>query len=147
MQGDLQFGLTTGDGRRPRVAVVGGTPATAMITILLVEQFGGAPLQAATGEAALALLRGEKAVDLVVIDLALADMDGNVAAQLIRTLGRRGAMPILALAANPGDTATPRGRAAGFAATVLKPYSPRELYGAMQSALDHVGAVAVSRDN
>jgi hypothetical protein len=31
--------------------------------------------------------------------------------------------------------ATPRARAAGFAGAVVKPYSPRELFAAMEAAL------------
>ena len=64
---------------------------------MLAEQFGCAGVGAATGEAALALLRQDDRVDLVVLDLAIPDMDGIVAAQLIRALGARGAVPIVAL--------------------------------------------------
>jgi two-component system chemotaxis response regulator CheY len=127
--------LTTPDGRRPRVAVVDGNHATAMITILLVEQFGCAPVPAPSGEAALALIRGGEAVDLVLIDLDIPDMDGIVAATLIRAMGERGAMPIVPLAHARGEVTGPRGRAAGFTGAVLKPYSPRELHAAMQTAL------------
>jgi CheY-like chemotaxis protein len=126
--------LTTADGRRPRVAVVDGNNATATITSLLVEQFGCACIAARSGEAALALVRGES-VDLVLIDLHMPDMDGIVTATLIRALGERGTMPIVPLAIARSEVAGPRGRAAGFAGAVLKPYSPRELHAAMQAAL------------
>lgn len=132
------LGLTTADGRRPRVAVVDGNAASAMVTAMLVEQFGCAPLPALTGEAALALLRMDEAVDLVVMDLAIPDMDAVVAAQLIHALASRGALPIVALAAAKADIAGQRGRAAGFSGAVVKPYSPRELYGAMLAALTRV---------
>ena len=134
MPSESPFGLTTPDGRRPRVAVVCGNVANATIAIMLCEQFGCAPYAAATGEAALALLRKDM-VDLVMLDCAIPDMDAVAAAQLIRALGARGSMPLIALADKAADLATPRSRAAGFAGTVVKPYSPRELYGAIQSAL------------
>lgn len=131
------LGLTTADGRRPRVAVVDGNAASAMVTTMLVEQFGCAPLPALTGEAALALLRMDEAVDLVVMDLAIPDMDAVVAAQLIHALASRGALPIVALAGAKTDIASRRG-AVGFCGAVVKPYSPRELYGAMLAALAQV---------
>ena len=134
--------LTTQDGRRPRVAVVDANHATAMITTILVEQFGCAPVPAASGEAALALIRQGEAVDLVLIDLEMPDMDGIVAATLIRALGERGAMPIVPFAHARGDVTGPRGRAAGFTGAVLKPYSPRELHAAMQTALTRTPARA-----
>lgn len=132
------LGLTTADGRRPRVAVVDGNAASAMVTTMLVEQFGCAPLPALSGEAALALLRMDEAVDLVVMDLAIPDMDAIVAAELIHALASRGALPIVALAGAKADIASQRGRAAGFCGAVMKPYSPRELYGAMLAALTGV---------
>ena len=141
MASDVAY-LTTADGRRPRVAVVDGNAATATITTLLVEQFGCAPLRAASGEAALALIRKDEPVDLVLIDLHMPDMDGILAATLIRALGPRGAMPIVPLAYARGELAGPRGRAAGFAGAILKPYSPRELHAAMQAALTRKPAFA-----
>jgi CheY-like chemotaxis protein len=136
-------GLHTADGRRPRVAVVDGNPANAMVTSILVEQFGCAALKAPTGEAALALLRREDKVDLVLIDLATPDMDGIVVALLMRAMGRRGAMPILPLASSRDDVIAPRSRAAGFSGAVMKPYSPRELYAAMAQALARAPVAAL----
>ena len=128
-------GLMTGDGRRPRVAIVGGTPSSAMVATVLCDQFGCVPLAMRTGEAILGLLRRDVPLDLVVMDLAIPDMDGFVAVELIRTLRERGALPIIALADDRAQVTAPRARSVGFAGSVLKPYSPRELYMAMQTAL------------
>jgi two-component system, sensor histidine kinase LadS len=135
-------GLHMPDGRQPRVAVVDGNSANAMVTAMLATQFGCTVVKAPTGEAALALLRREEPIDLVLIDLAMPDMDGIVAALLIRAMGKCGAMPIVALAARRADIFQPRSRAAGFSGSVLKPYSPRELYIAMESALARAPASA-----
>jgi CheY-like chemotaxis protein len=134
------YGLRTVEGRRPRVAIVGGNSATAMITALLVEQYGCDALKAQTGEAALALLRHEDRVDLVLIDLAITDMDGIVVALLMRAMGSRGAMPIVPLTSNRDDVTNPRSRAAGFTGSLIKPFSPRELYDVMATALAHAPA-------
>ncbi len=130
----------TVDGHRPRVAIVGGSLASTMIATVLIEQFGCEPLTAASGEAALALLRSDPAIDLIVLDLALPDMDGIVAAQLIRTLGARKTLPILAVTDDRTRLAAPQARAAGFAGWVVKPYSPRELHAAMETALARAAA-------
>jgi CheY-like chemotaxis protein len=124
----------TVNGRRPRVAIVGGSPASATIATILVEQFGCQPLAAAGAEAALALLRGDAAIDLILLDLALPDMDGIVAAQLIRALGAGSGLPIVALTDDSQRLEAPRARAAGFSGSVVKPYSPRELYAALDTA-------------
>lgn len=137
-------GLLTADGRRPRVAIVGGTPSSAMVATVLCDQFGCAPFNTRTGESVLALLRRDIPLDMVVLDLSVPDMDGIVAVQLIRALGARGNLPVVALANERAETTTARARAAGFAGTVLKPYSPRELYAAMSSALAEAAPQPVS---
>jgi len=133
-------GLTTADGRRPRVAIVGGTPSGAMVASVLCQQFGCSTVHTPTGESVLALLRRDTPVDLVVIDLSVPDMDGIVAVQLIRALGSRGELPVVALTNDRSDVAGARARAAGFNGSVVKPYSPRELHGAMQAALTRTAA-------
>lgn len=127
--------LTTADGRRPRVAIVSGTPSGGMVATVLCDQFGCVPLIARTGEAILALLRRDIPLDLVIVDLSVPDMDGIVAVQLIRALGARGDLPIVALAESRTDVTSARARSAEFAASVVKPYSPRELHAAMSHAL------------
>ncbi|HEY5082625.1 MAG TPA: response regulator [Bauldia sp.] len=137
-------GLTTADGQRPRVAVVGGTQSAALVAMVLCEQFGCSAINAPTGEAVLALLRRDTPLDMVVIDLSVSDMDGIVAVQLIRALGSRGALPVIALTNDRAEVAGASARAAGFAGMVVKPYSPRELYGAMEAALPRVTAGAIN---
>jgi CheY-like chemotaxis protein len=137
-------GLTTADGQRPRVAVVGGTQSAALVAMVLCEQFGCSAISAPTGEAVLALLRRDTPLDMVVIDLSVSDMDGIVAVQLIRALGSRGALPVIALTNDRAEVAGASARAAGFAGMVVKPYSPRELYGAMEAALPRVTAGAIN---
>jgi hypothetical protein len=111
---------------------VGGTPAAAMVAGVLIDQFGCARLSARRSGEVLALLASREPIDLVVVDL-----NGNEEAlstsELIGTLGA-GQPPVVALAdmrAAPGGSF----RFARLAGTVAKPYSPRELFGAMQSAL------------
>lgn len=131
-------GLHIAHGRPPHVAIVDGNPANAMVTSLLVEQFGYTALKVPTGEAALALLRARGDIDLVLIDLSIPDMDGVVVALLIREMRDRGAMPIIPLASSRKELTASRSRAAGFSGGLTKPYSPRELHAAIEAALNRV---------
>jgi CheY-like chemotaxis protein len=133
--------LRTADGRPPRIAVVDGNRASAMVLTVLVEAFGCWPLPVASAEEALAVVRRDSLIDLVVIDLALPDMDGIVLVQLVRALGRD--VPILGLAGKRSDVAATRKRAAGLNAVLVKPFSPNELYDAIVSALGKVGTTAM----
>jgi CheY-like chemotaxis protein len=128
----------TVDGRAPRVALVGGTPAGAMVAAVLLEQFGCLPVSTPTGESILAMLRSDATVDLVVVDLSVPDMDGIVAVQLIRAMGARGEVPVIALTGDRAAISRPQARAAGFAGILVKPYSPRELYAVLHSAFGRV---------
>ncbi len=129
------IGQLTVNGHRPRVAIVGASPAGTTVATILIQQFGCEPVCACSGEAVLSLLRRDADIDLVVLDLSMADMDGIVAVQLIRAMGGRSGLPVVAMTDNRAILAAPRARAAGFSGTVVKPYSPRELYAAMDTAL------------
>jgi len=140
---DRSGDLVTGDGRRPEVAIVGGSPAGALVASVLCQQFGCTTTTMQSGEAVLALLRSDAAVDLVVMDLAVPDMEGMVAVQMIRALGRRNNLPVVALTSEGNSLGGSLAGAAGFAAAILKPYSPRELHAAMAAALRQQAASAL----
>lgn len=122
-------------GRRPRVAIVGASPVGGMVVTALLEQFGCTAVVTPTSEQALTLLRGDEPVDLAIVDVSLPNIDGILAVQLMRALGTRGAMPVVALTRDDAEADDRRLRSAGFAGWVAKPYSPRELFGVMHQAL------------
>ena len=128
--------LTLAHGRRPRVAIVGASPIGGMVATALLEQFGCTPvIVTRRANHVLALLRQDEPVDLAIIDVSLPNIDGIVAVQLIRALGTRGTLPVVALTEGRRRSGRPALRAAGFAGAVAKPYSPRELFSAMHHAL------------
>jgi two-component system, sensor histidine kinase len=144
MPSDRTWRVRSADGRQPVVTLIDGNPPTAAVAAMLLEQFGCRVLVARSVESALALLKQTPGIDLVLIDFAIRDMDPVVAAQLIRALGPRGAMPIIALTASASAASGPRGHAVDFARIVTKPYSPRELYTALDHALGRVAEGAAS---
>jgi DNA-binding NarL/FixJ family response regulator len=79
------------------------------------------------------------------MDLSFADKDGVPATQLARTIGEQGPMPIVVLAGK-AEAAAPSGDSqADFTGAVVKPYSPRDLHAALQSALS--GAPPTAADH
>lgn len=123
-------GLTTTDGLPPRVAIVGGTPSGAMVATMLAQQFGCAPFPAADDKAIMALFGDEARIDLIVMD-EVRGGSSLIASELVRALGQRRALPVLALIEPDVDTPVRD----GISATIRKPYSPRELFAAMHTAL------------
>jgi CheY-like chemotaxis protein len=104
-----------------------------MVAGVLIEQFGCAALNARRGSEVLSLLASREPIDLVVVDVTGND-DALMTSELIGTLGA-GQPPVVALA-EPRAAPAQGLRFARLVGTVAKPYSPRELFGAMRSALE-----------
>ncbi|CAM5224499.1 aerobic respiration control sensor protein [Alishewanella longhuensis] len=65
-----------------------------------MEQRGHSVIHAETGEDALALLDTEDDLDLVLLDMQLPDMEGDVIARFIRAEPRLANLPVVMLSAN-----------------------------------------------
>lgn len=127
-------GFLTADGRRPIVMIIDANRSTAAVATMLTEQFGCRSLPTSSVNAALRLLRGDQTIDLVLIDCGGADMTLAAAGWLIRNVDARGEIPLIAI----GDDASSKaqsGERGLFAGTVTSPYSPRELFVALQTSL------------
>jgi two-component system sensor histidine kinase/response regulator len=83
----------------------------------------GASVQTATGgEAAIALLSGLPcAVDAVLMDIQMPDMDGHAVARYLRTLPATASLPIIAMTANAMESDRARSLAAGMDDHLSKP--------------------------
>lgn len=82
------------------ILLVEDVPLNADIAIALLEQRGHSVIHAETGEDALALLETEDDLDLVLLDMQLPDMDGDVIARFIRAEPRLANLPVVMLSAN-----------------------------------------------
>lgn len=137
---DAPLRLTNASGAVPTVLLVGGISVQATIAIILLDQFGCLPRHAPSGEAALAVLRGPGAIDLVMIDERLPDMDGLAAAERVRAVCDD--LPIVVMADyTPGKADR---RSDGLCTLVRRPYSPRELFTAMDRAMGTAAPAAVA---
>ncbi|MCB5228225.1 response regulator [Alishewanella sp. 16-MA] len=82
------------------ILLIEDVPLNADIAIALLEQRGHTVIHAETGEDALALLDTEDDLDLVLLDMQLPDMDGDVIARHIRAEPHLANLPIVMLSAN-----------------------------------------------
>jgi len=91
-----------------------------------LEADGHAVVEAVHGKAALAELAAT-AVELVVTDVIMPEMDGITLVQAIRTDARLRNLPVLILSTEATTTVKERGRAAGATGWLVKPFHPDTL--------------------
>jgi len=92
---------------------------------------GYTPVEASTGEAALALA-AEEAPALVLMDIQLPDLDGAEALRRLRSNERTAAIPVLALTAQAMQGDRERFLAAGFDGYLSKPIDVDDLIATVQ---------------
>jgi two-component system KDP operon response regulator KdpE len=117
--------------RRPRVLAVDDEPR--MVDFLRVS-LGQHELQvqeAATGEEALLAVRTELP-DLVLLDVALPDLDGFEVLQRLRALS---SVPVIMVTVRAEEADRIRGLSLGADDYVCKPFSPAELAARIQAVL------------
>ncbi len=89
---------------------------------------------ATTGREALQRL-SEQVVDVALVDLELPDMDGFEVLEVIRSLPRDEALPVVAVTGHVGPAIVERCREAGFCAHVGKPVSRLDVLRAVEKSL------------
>ncbi|GAB0111491.1 aerobic respiration two-component sensor histidine kinase ArcB [Pseudoalteromonas distincta] len=87
-------------GRGLYILLVEDVPLNAEIATNLLEQRGHEVLWAETGEDALSFVETEDDLDLVLLDMQLPDINGDVVARQIRSDSHFDKLPIVALTAN-----------------------------------------------
>lgn len=131
------------EGERPALAdlhgkcvlVVDDIATNRLVAMSYLRMMGATSLECDSGAAALRLLAGQ-AVDLVLMDLVMPDMDGMETLQAIRALGpSQAALPVIAMTADVSEDRRAACRSAGLAAYVSKPMTPEALSDAISQAL------------
>ncbi len=107
-----------------------------------LEGDGSAVLTAATGAAALELVRSASPA-LVVLDLGLPDVPGETVLREIRAAGE---IPVLILSARAGEEDRLAGLGLGADDYVTKPFSPRELALRVRAILRRTSPEAEATD-
>lgn len=132
--------LQTGnDGRSPataganlRILAVDDDALVLMSTAAMLEELGHAALEASSGEAALALLRGDSGIDIVVTDQAMPSMTG---VELAGAIARE--WPHIRVILATGYSELPPGSPP--LAMVQKPFTERDLAREIERALRAAG--------
>jgi two-component system KDP operon response regulator KdpE len=126
-----------------RVLVVDDEPAMRRLlrTILLTQ--GYEITEASSGSAALQVILGRETIDLLVLDLALPEIDGLEVIRQIR--GSGSAVPILVLSNRSDENSKVAALDFGADDYVTKPFGARELLARVRAALRHRLQVAGER--
>jgi two-component system cell cycle response regulator DivK len=109
-----------------RVLVVEDNEKNMKLVRDILQAMGYSPLEASTGEEALALA-AEESPALVLMDIQLPDLDGSEALRRLRSDARTAGIPVLALTAQAMQGDRERFLAAGFDGYLSKPIDVDEL--------------------
>ena len=94
----------------------------------VLERSGHEVVAASDGAEALASVRARKP-DLVVLDIAMPEVDGLEVLRRLRADPTTSELPVVLLSARAQEADVERGFAIGASAYLKKPFSPRELSG------------------
>jgi len=118
------------------ILVVDDEPRIADLARDYLEHAGFAVRTAASGEAALDIVRRDRP-DLVVLDLGLPGVDGL---DVTRAIRRDSSLPVIMLTARDDELDKLLGLELGADDYVTKPFSPRELVARVRAVLRRVDA-------
>ncbi len=121
-------------GQRESILIVEDEKKISEIVRAYLEKEGYRVRLAETGEQAMNLLK--EAVDLVILDLMLPDIQGEELCSMIRESSE---VPVIILTAKSGEEDRIKGLGIGADDYVVKPFSPRELVARVKAQLRRSG--------
>jgi len=116
-----------------RVLIVDDDPVQRRLLENMVSRFGYEALVAEGGDPAMALLKGGPAIDAVVLDLVMPDLDGFGVLAGLRAAGI--GLPVIVQTAHGGIDNVVSVMRAGATDFVVKPVSPERLQVSLRNAL------------
>lgn len=116
----------------PNILIVEDDPAVRDVLKIALEREGMLVEAVGNGETALKLFRSLDALDLVVLDIMLPDIDGITLCQEFR---RSSDVPIIMLTAREGERNVVLGLEVGADDYVIKPASPAEVVSRVRANL------------
>jgi DNA-binding response OmpR family regulator len=118
-----------------KVLVVDDEPKIVEVVAGYLVRAGFTPVSAATGAEALALFETARPC-LVILDLMLPDLSGEIVCRRLRARSR---VPIIMLTAKIEDADAVKGLSIGADDYVTKPFSPRQLMARVEAVLRRAG--------
>ena len=116
------------------ILVVEDSPVNMELIGCLLEYEGYEVAKAMDGEQALKLIK-KRDFDLILLDIQLPGMNGLELLRIIRNMGKKRDIPIIALTANAMAGDKERFLDAGFTAYIAKPFDTREFIETVVSFL------------
>jgi twitching motility two-component system response regulator PilG len=117
-----------------KVLVVEDSPTTRKVIALTLNQKGYAVIEAQDGMEALSKL-GEEKPDLVLLDIILPKMDGYKILSIIKENEEFKNTPVIMLTSKDGILNKVKGKLAGSAAYLTKPFEPKDLIKTVEKYL------------
>jgi DNA-binding NtrC family response regulator len=116
-----------------RILIVDDDPVQRRLLDNMVRRFGYQPVVVEGGAAALEVLLGPEAIDAVILDLVMPDLDGLALLAKMREAGL--AIPVLVQTAHGGIDNVVTAMRAGATDFVVKPVGPERLQVSLRNAL------------
>lgn len=113
------------DGKK-KILVVDDSPTTRKVVVLTLKQKGYAIVEAQDGLEALSKIDEERP-DLILLDIILPKMDGYKILSIIKENQELKDTPVIMLTSKDGIIDKVKGKLAGTAAYLTKPFQPKEL--------------------
>lgn len=110
----------------PRILTVDDSVAMRQMTSATLSSAGYEVVEAADGREALQIAM-EQAIDLVITDVNMPQMDGIALVRELRSLPAYRSKPLLVLTTESAATRKLEGRAAGASGWMLKPFNSERL--------------------
>jgi twitching motility two-component system response regulator PilG len=122
----LSHASTNGHGSKRVILVVDDSPTIQKVVSVTLEAHGHEVVTASDGMEALSKLRTIKP-DLVLLDITMPHMDGYQLCKILRSNDLTRQVPIVMLSGKDGLFDKMRGRMAGAASYITKPFAPSAL--------------------
>ncbi|MEB3329479.1 MAG: response regulator [Candidatus Sericytochromatia bacterium] len=130
------------------VLVVEDEPTNQEVAALILRSGGHRVTTCSSGQEALALLAGDAAVDVILMDLLMPELDGLTVTRALKADPRLAAIPVLIVSARASASDRALGLAAGAEGYLTKPFRRSELLAALAGVMGHsreAGALPADR--
>ena len=120
--------------KKGRILIVDDDPHAVEILTRMLEREGYECVSAASGAAALQRVR-EQAVDVILLDVMMPEMDGLQVCERLRQDNELRQIPVVLLTAKDDMETRSRGMALGVSEYLTKPVNKRELFSRIAAQL------------
>ena len=120
---------------KPRVLVVDDDPVIRGVVVALLEKEGFESVQAGDGSAALELVAGGEALDLVILDLNLPSMHGREVLRRLRAAQATQRLPVIILTGSSDERLEPDLMDEGADDYLRKPIEPPRFVSRVKAVL------------